>query len=86
MRDPKGKRPTWVRFSGMGFEFAAAVIGFTLAGYWIGLHSGHELAGLLVGAALGIVGGGYNLLRASLRAVKQAERERDSGEQDGGKQ
>ncbi len=76
----KSKRPTWIRFSGMGFEFAAAVIGFTLVGYWIGRHYDCERNGVLIGAGLGIIGGGYNLIRESLIATRQAERERKEQE------
>ncbi len=83
---PGGKknRPSWYRFSGMGVEFAAAVTGFTLFGYWIGRHYGHGQWGLLIGAVLGIVGGGYNLIRASLSAMKQADRPdaKDDGDND----
>ena len=70
----KKERPTWIRFSGMGFEFAAAIIGFTLIGYWIGRHYDRGRVGLLIGAMLGILGGGYNLIRESLQATKQASR------------
>ena len=78
----KKERPSWVRFSGMGFEFAAAVIGLTLVGYWVGLHYDHGPAGLLIGAGLGIVGGGYNLIRVSLLAMKEASRRDESGNSD----
>ena len=68
-------RPGWLRYSGIGVEFAAAVAGFTLVGYWIGGHFGRDLLGLVIGAVFGIVGGGYNLIRESLRAMKQAYRQ-----------
>lgn len=71
-------RPTWVRYSGVGIEFAAAVIGLSLAGLWIDRHYGCKPWGLLIGAGLGIVGGTYNLIRESMAAFKQLERsERD---------
>ena len=75
-------RPTWIRFSGMGLEFAAAIIGLTLVGYWIGRHYGHGRVGLLIGAGLGIIGGGYNLIRESLLAMKQASRQDDESDSD----
>ena len=68
---------TWVRFSGIGVEFSAAVIGFTLVGYWIGRYYGAGRWGVLIGAGLGIVGGGYNLIRESIAATKEAEEQRN---------
>lgn len=65
-------RPAWVRFSGIGFEFGAAIVGFTLVGYWIDGHYHSGPKGVLIGAVLGIVGGGYNLIRQSLIATKEA--------------
>ena len=58
-------RSSWSRLGGLGFEFAAAVAGFALFGYWIGKHYGNPQVGLLIGAVLGIVGGMYNLIRAT---------------------
>ena len=69
------KRPaSWLRFSGIGFEFAAAVAGLTLVGHWIDRHLGSEPWGLLVGLALGLVGGTYNLIRDSQAATREAAR------------
>ena len=65
--------PTWVRFSGIGVEVAAAVAGFALIGYWIDSHYGSSPKGVLIGALLGIVGGGYNLIRQSLAATREAQ-------------
>ena len=72
-----GKKPTraWVRYSGMGVEFAAAVVGLTLAGYWVDRHYGCRPWGLLIGVTLGLVGGMYNLIRAALAASAQARAE-----------
>lgn len=67
-------RPTWYRLAGIGFEFFAAVAGFTLIGYWIGNHYGRPERGVLIGAILGLVGGLYNLIRESLLAVKRQQR------------
>ena len=55
--------------AGQGFELTGAVLGFGLVGYWIGRHYGDARVGFLIGAVLGIVGGLYNLIRASLKAV-----------------
>ncbi len=77
-------RRSWVRLSGMGFEFAAAVIGFVLVGYWIDRHYGCRPKGVLIGAALGILGGGYNLIHTALRASRQMNRDEkeDRGDRD----
>jgi len=76
---PKGQkdRPTWIRHSGMGMEFAAAVVGLTLIGYWIDRHYGCGPKGVLIGAVLGIIGGGYNFIRESLQAAKDAMKRQD---------
>jgi F0F1-type ATP synthase assembly protein I len=68
----------------MGFEFAAAIIGFVLVGYWIDRHYGCKPKGVLIGAGLGILGGGYNLIRAALQASKQMNRDekQDRGDRD----
>ncbi len=68
----KRDRPTWIRHSGMGLEFTAAGVGFTLIGYWIDRHYGCEPKGVLIGAGLGIVGGGYNFIRESLQREQLA--------------
>lgn len=62
------------RASGVGIEFAAAVAGFSLVGIWVDRHYGSGPWGLLVGLALGLIGGTYNLVRESLLASKEAER------------
>ena len=75
MSGPKKERPNWIRYSGTGVEFAASVAGLTLFGYWIGRYYGHGDGGLLIGAVLGIVGGGYNLIRQSMAAIRRIERQ-----------
>lgn len=62
------RRPTSSRLTGLGFEFAAAVAGFCLVGYWIGRFYDNGRLGLVIGAVLGLIGGMYNLLRATLAA------------------
>jgi F0F1-type ATP synthase assembly protein I len=71
--DPQ-QSPPWMRLSGIGVELAAAVAGFTLAGYWWDRHFRSGPWGLLIGIALGLVGGTYNLIRQSLLATKEAGR------------
>ena len=67
--------PTWLRFSGVGFELAGAVAGFTLAGYWLDRRYATAPWGMVVGVALGLVGGLYSLVRQSLRAAREAQSE-----------
>lgn len=65
-------RPTWIRHSGIGIEFAAAVAGFALVGFWIDRHYDTAPWGVVIGAALGLVGGTYNMVRESLAAFKES--------------
>ncbi len=70
MANRGGDRPSWLRYSGIGVEFAAAVAGFTLVGWWVDRHWNLAPWGLIIGAVLGLVGGMYNLIRESLAAFK----------------
>jgi F0F1-type ATP synthase assembly protein I len=72
--DPAPRAP-WLRLANAGFELAAAIGGFVLLGYWVDRHQGTGPWGVLVGALLGLVGGLYNLIRASLRAAGEARKE-----------
>jgi F0F1-type ATP synthase assembly protein I len=56
----------------MGFELVGAIAGLTLAGYWWDRHFETGPWGLIVGIALGLIGGMYNLIRQSLIASKEA--------------
>ena len=62
-----------MRFVGLGLEFAAAVAGLTLFGYWIDARLETQPWGLLIGAGVGLVGGMYNMVRVALSAVKPEE-------------
>jgi F0F1-type ATP synthase assembly protein I len=64
--------PGWVRHSGAGLELAGAIAGFALVGYWIDRRFETGPWGLVVGVILGFVGGFYNLVKQSLRAVREA--------------
>ncbi|MCK4659867.1 MAG: AtpZ/AtpI family protein [Phycisphaerae bacterium] len=74
---PPKRVSVWVRHAGVGVDFAAAVAVFTLIGYWIDRHwqLGHKAT--ITGAVLGLVGGMYNLVRASLAAFKEIDRQED---------
>jgi F0F1-type ATP synthase assembly protein I len=59
-----------MRYSGMGLELAAAIVGLTLAGLWVDYKFGTGRKGLIVGATLGIIGGSYNFIRQALQLIK----------------
>lgn len=78
MDDGKDNR-RWIGLAGLGVNFAGAVGGFCLLGYWIDLHWQIEHHwGLLTCALLGLVGGMYNMIRQALRASNVAPRREDS--------
>lgn len=60
--------------AGMGFELAAAIAGFTFFGMWLDRRYGTEPRALLICAAIGIVGGLYNFVRAARLAAEAANR------------
>jgi F0F1-type ATP synthase assembly protein I len=66
---------SWKALSGIGFELAAAVAGFTMAGYFWDRHFGTGPWGLLIGALLGLIGGMYNLVRRTLAATRPSSPE-----------
>ena len=82
MSNTKRDRPSWIRHSGVGIEFAAAVAGFSFAGYWIDNHYDTGPWGLLIGLALGLIGGTYNLVRASLAAFDSSKPQKKSDSRD----
>lgn len=59
-------RTSGLRLAGVGLEFAAAVAGLSLLGYWIDRHFGTSPWALLIGAGIGLIGGTYNLIRDAL--------------------
>ncbi len=63
-------RPGWIRYSGIGIEFAGAVAGCTLLGLWIDGHYDCRPWGVIIGAGLGLTGGMYNMVRESLAAFR----------------
>lgn len=72
MADRKSDKPSWIRVSGIGIEFAAAVAVFTLIGYYIDRYYDSSPTALLICVLLGLTGGMYNLIRESLKASRDA--------------
>jgi len=56
---------------GLGFELACAVAGFVLVGIWIDRHYSSGPWGTLICFFLGLIGGFYNLIRATSRLSKR---------------
>lgn len=71
----RGNRTQGYRFMGLGLEFAAAVAGLSLLGYWVDRHYGTSPWGLLIGALLGLIGGLNNFVRGGLVAAREAAEE-----------
>jgi F0F1-type ATP synthase assembly protein I len=63
------------RHAGIGLEFAGAVAGFALLGYWVDRHYATQPWGLVGGVALGFLGGLYNFVKQALQAVREAKAE-----------
>jgi len=61
-------------YAGIGMELAGAIIGLTLAGYWVDYKFGTEPTGLIVGATLGIIGGFYNFIRQAIQLTRRQQR------------
>jgi F0F1-type ATP synthase assembly protein I len=64
---------SWRRFAGMGTEFAGALCGLTLLGYWIDRHFGSGRKATLICASIGLVGGMYNFIRQAIALSKETE-------------
>jgi len=74
--------PGWVRYSGVGLELAGAVAGLALVGYWVDGKFGTSPWGILGGVLIGIVGGLYNMVKESLKAVREAKTDDDNAKRD----
>ena len=73
------------RLAGMGLELAGAVIGGCAIGWYIDKQLETETPyGLLGGALIGIVGGMYNLLKQSLKIIKDEQKRSDERHDDVG--
>lgn len=64
------------RLAGLGLELAGAVIGGCLIGWYIDRQF-ETRYGLITGALIGIVGGMYNLLKQSLKTIKDEQKRSD---------
>lgn len=82
MVETKGDRPNWARYASVGVELTAAVAGFSLVGFWIDRHYDTKPWGVLIGAALGITGGMYNLICDSLAAFREDDRTKDDNQRE----
>lgn len=61
------------RYAEIGLEFAGAVGGFCLVGWWIDRHwQIEDHRALLVCAILGLIGGMYNMIRQALAVSREA--------------
>jgi F0F1-type ATP synthase assembly protein I len=63
-----------MRLAGLGFELAGSIAGGALLGWWIDRRLGSAPRALITLAAVGIVGGLYNLIRTALAAARELER------------
>ena len=66
------RRPSKLKAAGLGIELLGAILGFTLVGLWIDSHYDTSPWGLLICIGLGFIGGFYNLIRQSLRALNSS--------------
>jgi F0F1-type ATP synthase assembly protein I len=78
---PKGSTE-WARWSGVGFEFAAAVLAFFWLGSRLDATWGTSPWMRVAGAFLGVVVGTYLLIRQALRASRAGEPPRARRDQD----
>jgi len=82
MADKKNGKPSWIRFSGIGIEFASAVAVFTVIGYYIDRHYDSSPTALLICIFLGLIGGMYNLIRESLNATRDFGKDSSNKDED----
>lgn len=69
-----------MRYASVGVELAAAVVVGCLLGYWVDRRLDTLPWGLLTGAAIGVIGGLYNLIRPALKeAFRTAEEQKKRG-------
>ncbi len=74
MTDGKRQQSNLRLLSGMGFEFAAAIVGFTLIGYWIDRHYESSPRYLLICFGAGLIGATYNLIKQTMAVAREMDR------------
>lgn len=85
-RDARRGSSSWMKYSGVGFEFVGGVAGFGVIGYLLDRHYGWSPWGVLAGVGLGMVGATYNLIRETQQAEREARAEdRATAEDERGK-
>ena len=62
---------------GLGTELAASVAGMLLVGYFLDKHFGTSPWLLLIGAAVGLIGGFYNFIKEIRKLSKRDNRSSD---------
>ena len=62
--------------AGSGFEFAASVAAFAVGGYFLDRWQGTSPMWTLIGTAIGFIGGGYNLYKATRGITRAGQRDR----------
>ena len=81
MPSDKRDRLNLARAYSLGFNFVAAFGVFAALGYWFDSSWDSSPWGLIVGAALGLIGGMYNLIKASHAVFEDSsDRRPDSDE------
>lgn len=70
-RKASGSSPAW-RLSGLGMELVGAIVGMGLIGWLIDRWQGTAPKATLVGAVIGILGGGYNFIRSAMKLNREA--------------
>lgn len=71
------KLPPWSRLATIGVEYAAAVGGFGVLGWWVDGKWGTAPWGVLICATLGLIGATYNLIRQSMAAFPPPRKKSD---------
>jgi F0F1-type ATP synthase assembly protein I len=74
-----GDTKAGLRYVALGTEFAAAILGLSLAGVWVDRHYGTSPWGTLVGALIGLIGGMVNLIREAMGAVRESKARNGTG-------
>ncbi|MGO9481001.1 MAG: AtpZ/AtpI family protein [Candidatus Kryptoniota bacterium] len=64
-------------YMGLGTELAASVVGMLLIGYFLDKHFGTSPWLVLVGAAVGLIGGFYNFIKEIQKLSKRDNKSSD---------